>query len=76
MPRKWLRQRKLALVSGSVECLGGALDPVRQTTFALDWQRPDDLIDAGHGSVLDRRSIIDVLVDPEFVPHVRPMRTA
>ena len=54
--RKWLKQRKLALVSGSVECLSSALDPVRQTTFALDRQRPDDLIDAGRGGVFNRRS--------------------
>jgi hypothetical protein len=46
------------------------LIPVGQTTFALDRQRPDDLIDAGGGGVLDRRSIINVLADPVFVSHV------
>jgi len=72
MPRKWLRQRKLALVRSSLKHLCSALDAVAETVFALDRQRLDDLVDAGRGGVLDRRSIKDVLADPVFVPHVRP----
>ena len=72
MLRKWLRQRKLALVRSSLERLRSALDAVGETVFALDRQRFDDRVDAGRGGVLDRRSIIDVLADPVFVSHVRP----
>ena len=64
-----LGQRKLALVSSSLECLGGALDAVGESGVPFDRQRLGDGVDAGRGREPDRRPVMDVLTNLVFVPH-------
>jgi hypothetical protein len=63
--------RKLDLVSSSLERLGITLDAV-ETAVVLDRELPDDLVNAARGATSDWRIVIDVLTNRIFVVHIRP----